>query len=204
MFSKAVYASLFVCSLVLQGHAHAAIAPMLGVSGTPARGNVQRPSTAQPCGKINPATTIDTSQAATADAQGNVALTATNFNAGADGSRKVTAQVSADGTGNNLTPATVSTNGDAGPTNVGSQPLVVQLPAGTKCTGGKAGNLCMMALKTTAGFGNCVVVKQGGAAANASAAAPAAAANASTVDSAAAANSTAAAKKVSPSTRPPP
>jgi hypothetical protein len=38
------------------------------------------------------------------------------------------------------------------------------MPAGTKCTGGKGKNLCLLSLTTDGGFGNCVVASQGGAA----------------------------------------
>jgi hypothetical protein len=41
-----------------------------------------------------------------------------------------------------------------------SQSVTVQLPMDTKCTGGVGKNLCVASFITTAGFGNCVVVKQ--------------------------------------------
>ncbi|KAF8524636.1 hypothetical protein BU17DRAFT_24800, partial [Hysterangium stoloniferum] len=154
------YAFLVVCGLVLQGYAHSGVFPALGVNGTLSRSDVQRPSTKKPCGKI-PLTDIDTSTAVPADDQGSVDLTATNFNLKADGSLSFSAEVNSDGTGKTFTAANVTKNGDAAPTTLGSQPLVVQLPAGTKCTGGKAQNLCVLSLKTTSGFGNCVVVSQG-------------------------------------------
>ena len=47
------------------------------------------------------------------------------------------------------------------PSDVGSQPLTVSLPAGTKCTGGNTGNLCLVSFTTAGRFGNCVVVQQG-------------------------------------------
>ena len=37
----------------------------------------------------------------------------------------------------------------------------MQMPAGTKCTGGTSKNLCLASFVTTAGFGNCVAVSQG-------------------------------------------
>jgi len=46
------------------------------------------------------------------------------------------------------------------PTEDISEQLTVQMPAGTNCTGGASGNLCLASFKTTAGFGNCVVVSQ--------------------------------------------
>ena len=52
--------------------------PALGVKGTPKRSDVQRPSTAKPCGTINPATTIDTSTAVAAGADGSVTFQVVN------------------------------------------------------------------------------------------------------------------------------
>ncbi|KAJ7859341.1 hypothetical protein B0H14DRAFT_3630203 [Mycena olivaceomarginata] len=43
--------------------------------------------------------------------------------------------------------------------------VTFSLPAGTKCAGGKAKNLCLVSVKTTGGFGACTVVSQGNAAA---------------------------------------
>ena len=80
MFSKFFFAFAFLLSLTLQASAHALIAPALGVTGKGARSDVQRPSTAKPCGKANIAQTLATSQAAQANAQGIVAVTVTNFN----------------------------------------------------------------------------------------------------------------------------
>ncbi len=51
------------------------------------------------------------------------------------------------------------------PTDVATQQVTVQLPAGTACTGGTAGNLCLVSFKTAGGFGNCVVVQKAAAAA---------------------------------------
>ncbi|KAF9482281.1 hypothetical protein BDN70DRAFT_919205 [Pholiota conissans] len=174
MFSKVFTSAALVLALALQASAHAAVAPALGVAGTLKRANVQRPSTKKPCGRVNIASTIDSSSAITASAAGTFTAVATNFNAGADGSRSFTANVDATGTGTNFVAAQVTTNGDAAPTSVGSQTLSVSLPAGTKCTGGTSGNVCLVQFVSTAGFGNCVAVTQGAAAA--AAAAPAAAA----------------------------
>jgi len=46
------------------------------------------------------------------------------------------------------------------------------MPAGMNCTGGASGNLCLASFKTTAGFGNCVVVSQGAGAVDAAASQP--------------------------------
>ncbi|KAF5310567.1 hypothetical protein D9619_008197 [Psilocybe cf. subviscida] len=164
MFAKFLSSAAVVLALLSQAHAHAAIAPALGVSGTPVRNNVQRPSSANPCGNVNIANTINTSTAVAANSAGQFTTTITNFNGGADGSRKVTAKVDATGKGTKFVAAAVTTNGDAAPSNVGSQTIVASLPAGTKCTGGSTGNKCLVQFTTTAGFGNCVVVSQGAAA----------------------------------------
>ncbi|OBZ67525.1 hypothetical protein A0H81_12584 [Grifola frondosa] len=187
MFSRNLIACVFVFfSLSLQVRAHAAIAPALGVSGTPVRSDVQRPRNNAECGKVNVAENIDTSTPIAAAADGSVAATITNFNRGVDGSREVaTALVDPTGTGNSFVAATVTQNGDRSPTDVGSQPLTVQLPAGTTCTGGTAGNLCLMSLTTAGKFGNCVVVQQG-----ATTAASTGSANATSTDSATSTNST--------------
>lgn len=79
------------------------------------------------------------------------------------------------------------------PTDVGSQQLTVSLPAGTKCTGGTSGDLCLASFTTAGGFGNCVVVQQGGAASGAAAAGGAAAAPASAASTAQAAGASASA-----------
>jgi len=165
MFSKIWTSVALVLALALQVTAHAAIAPALGVSGTPVRNNVKRPNGNSPCGAgVNVANTIDTSTAVAANAAGSFKATAINFNGGGDGSRKVTAKVDATGKGTKFVAMTVTTNGDAAPGNTGSQPIVASLPAGTKCTGGKTGNKCLVQFVTTAGFGNCMVVSQGAAA----------------------------------------
>ncbi|KAF8823181.1 hypothetical protein HHX47_DHR10000347 [Lentinula edodes] len=146
MFSK-VFASLSVLlAISVQVNAHAAIAPALGVDGTPVRADVQRPSTASPCGTVNVASTLDTSTPVQAAADGTFTATATDFNAGADGSRSVTAKVDPTAQGKTFSTAvTVSQNGDAVPTTVGSDQIVAALPAGTTCSGGTAGNLCLVA-----------------------------------------------------------
>jgi len=172
MFSK-VFATISVLLAVSsQVHGHAIIAPPLGVTGTPARSDVQRPSTASPCGTINVASTLDTSTPVQAAADGTFTTTATDFNAGADGSTSVSAKVDPTAQGTTFTtPVTVSANGIAAPTTVGSAQIVAALPAGTTCSGGTAGNLCLVQFTTTAGFGNCVVVAQGASTANATTAA---------------------------------
>ncbi|EIN08521.1 hypothetical protein PUNSTDRAFT_103395 [Punctularia strigosozonata HHB-11173 SS5] len=194
MFVKSLITLVSVLAVTSQVSAHAAIAPALGVSGTPVRNDVQRPSTNSPCGNVDIASTLDTSTPVQAAADGTFTATISNFNAGQDGSRQVTAQVDATGAGNSFKAATVSQNGDLAPTDVGSQQLVVSLPANTACTGGKAGNLCLASFTTAGGFGNCVVVAQAGAAAaagnNTVAATGSAAAAAATTAAAATGNAT--------------
>lgn len=64
MFSSRLFVSVLALALsVAQVNAHAAIAPALGVSGSPVRNDVQRPSTNTPCGTVNIAQNIDTSTA---------------------------------------------------------------------------------------------------------------------------------------------
>ncbi|KAJ7763405.1 hypothetical protein B0H16DRAFT_1527777 [Mycena metata] len=155
---------LFV--LAAQTSAHAIPNPALGVKGTPQRSDVQRPSTASPCGSVNIASNLDTSTAVAAAADGTVTFQVQNFNAGADGSTSVSVQVDPTGAGKKFVAATVKTNGNKNPSKVESDKVVVSLPAGTKCTGGKAKNLCLLSVKTTAGFGACTVVSQGKATAN--------------------------------------
>jgi len=172
MSLRTLLASALILTLSFHANAHAGVAPALGVAGTFTRNDVQRPSTAAECGKINVANTIDSSTAVVAAADGTFTATVTNFNAGGDGSRKVSLKVDATGAGKTFVAGTVQTNGDANPTDVGSQKIVAVLPAGTKCSGGKSKNLCLASFTTTSGFGNCVVVQQGGG--SAAAAPPAA------------------------------
>jgi len=169
MFSKFFALAAVALTFTVQVQAHAAISPELGVTGTPKRANVQRPSAASPCGKTSIAANIDTSTPVAAAADGTFTVTATNFNAGRDGSRQVTMTVDAAGTGQNFVAGQVTKNGVAAPTSVGSDQIVAALPAGTKCTGGKAGNLCLASFKTLGNFGNCVVVSQGAGTAGAAA-----------------------------------
>lgn len=168
--SVLAYASLFL-ALAAQTSAHAMPSIALGVSGAPTRNDVQRPSTAKPCGTIDPATTLDTSTAIPVAADGSVTMNVQNFNAGADGSTSVSVQIDQTGTGKSFVAGTVTTNGNAAPKAVETDKVVFTLPAGTTCTGGTAGNLCLVSVKTTAGFGACTVVSQGAAVAGGAAAA---------------------------------
>ncbi|KAJ6617032.1 hypothetical protein B0H10DRAFT_1716125, partial [Mycena sp. CBHHK59/15] len=155
MFFSILTSASLVLALVLQAHAHAMPSPALGVKGLPARSDVQRPSTNAPCGNVNIAQNLDSSTAVPAEADGTVMLNITNYNAGADGSRSVSVMVDPTGTGKKFVAAKVTTNGDANPKSTGTQKITLALPAGTECTGGKAGNLCLLSVKSTAGFGGC-------------------------------------------------
>jgi len=64
--------------------------------------------------------------------------------------------VDASGTGKNFVAAQMP----VAPANDDMQQFTIQLPAGTKCTGGTNQNLCLASITTTSGLGNCVVVSQ--------------------------------------------
>jgi len=188
-------ASILLLSSLSGVLGHTAIAPALGVKGNPVRNDAQRPSTAKPCGNINIAQTLDTSTAVPAAADGSFTVTVTNFNAGQDGSTQVTGSVDATAVGKTFSPITISKNGVKAPTSVGSVQVDAALPAGTKCTGGKSKNLCLVSFVTAGNFGNCVVVSQGAAAAaagNSTAAASTGAASTGVAAGAAAGNAAAA------------
>lgn len=80
MLFKTCVSVIVVAYGAVQVTAHAAIAPALGVSGTPSRSDVQRPSVNKPCGN-QALSAIDTSKAVIADASGNFQVSITNFNA---------------------------------------------------------------------------------------------------------------------------
>ena len=80
MFSKSLIASLFFLALTSSVNAHAGVTPALGVKGALSRSDVQRPSTADPCGNVNIAQTLDSSTAVPADANGTFSPTIQNFN----------------------------------------------------------------------------------------------------------------------------
>jgi len=190
MFSK-VFATVSVLLAVsVQISAHNIITPALGVTGTAVRADVQRPSTASPCGTVDVASTIDTSTPVVADATGTFTTNSTDFNAGTDGARAVTAKVDPTGTGTNFnTDVTITQNGNPDPTTVGTDQITASLPAGTVCSGGANADSCLVQFVTPAGFGNCVVVTQ---AAGSNATAAAASTNATTAATTAANATTAA------------
>ncbi|KAG8741062.1 hypothetical protein FRC10_003402 [Ceratobasidium sp. 414] len=174
-FAKSLIVVAALASHVL---GHAVVQPVLGVAGAAKRSDTQRPSTAKPCGK----TALSTIDSSSAIAMTGTTFTAnaTNFNANKDGSLRFTAQFDVTGAGTSFRAANITKNGPLAPPKVGqTAQLSVSLPAGTKCTGGASKNLCLVSFKSASGFGNCVVVKQGGAAAGAGAGAGTASASAS-------------------------
>ncbi|KAI0634384.1 hypothetical protein C8Q77DRAFT_1055906 [Trametes polyzona] len=163
MFSQSLIATVALClGLTLQASAHAIITPALGVSGVAVRADVQRPSAAAECGKIDIASNFDTSTAVPVASDGTFTVTITDFNGGVDGSRQIATAI-ADPTGTGASfPVTINilTNGDLAPTTVGSQQLTLQLPEGTECSGGATANKCLASFTTAGKFGNCVVLEQ--------------------------------------------
>lgn len=162
-------------SLPYQVSGHAIITPALGVTGTPARSDVTKPSTNSPCGNgVNVASAIAGSTAVQANGDA-FTVSVTNFNGGKDGSTElVKSSVDPSGTGSSFTGGSVTftTNGVANPATTGTVQVSGTLPAGTTCTGGNDGASCLVSFTTAGGFGNCVLVSQGtGAAAGTAAAA---------------------------------
>jgi len=159
MFAKICASSLLVSALCLQVTAHALISPGLGFPANPTRSNVQRPSNKNPCGNIGDiASQITTSTPVIADANGEFQADVTSFNGGKDGSRGVTAKVDPTGQGKNFQTIQVITNGNGDPASAGTEKITAKLPGGIQC----GNNDCLVQVETTAGFGNCIVVKQQG------------------------------------------
>jgi len=79
MLSKSFIAPIFLLALTSSVKAHAAIAPALGVEGTPTLDDVQKPSTSAPCGNVNIADSLDTSTPVAVSADGEFLVTITNF-----------------------------------------------------------------------------------------------------------------------------
>lgn len=81
MLFKLLSVSSLVFGLALQAQGHAIISPALGVSGTPTRNDVQRPSKNSPCGNVDIASALTTATPITVNADGTFTATVTNFNA---------------------------------------------------------------------------------------------------------------------------
>ncbi|KAJ6458403.1 hypothetical protein C8R47DRAFT_951206, partial [Mycena vitilis] len=157
MFSSLLKSTAVVLALALHVNAHAMATPALGISGTPKRSDTQRPSTKSPCGTVDIASNLDKAATVPVEDDGTtVNLNVTNFNAGGDGSRSMSVLVDPTGTGKKFVAATVTKNGDPKPKTDGTDVVTLSLPAGTQCTGGTDGNRCLLSVKSTAGFGNCV------------------------------------------------
>jgi len=177
MFTKAFAIGALVLASCLEVNAHAAVSPVLGLAGAPARSDVNRPNTRAPCGRnVDIATAMAASTPVQAAADGTFTMTVTNFNKRLDGSRKMTGTLDTTATGDSFNgQVTMVQNGQTAPPELGSEQIVASLPAGTTCTGGAAGDQCLVSFKSVSGFGNCVVVQQAGAAGAAAAASTAAA-----------------------------
>ncbi|KAK7031866.1 hypothetical protein R3P38DRAFT_2925967 [Favolaschia claudopus] len=166
MKSTTLFTTLLTLALsALHASAHAMPNPALGITGRALqRNDAQRPSDDKPCGNVDIASNIDKATAipVTVGKDGtSVSFNMTNFNGGGDGSRKVAVMIDATGTGKSFVKANVTKNGDPAPKeDTGSDLITVALPDGTKCTGGKEKNLCLLSVKSTAGFGACTVASQ--------------------------------------------
>jgi hypothetical protein len=79
MLSKSFVASVFLLALTSSVNANCVITPALGVSGDPAAGNVQHPSSAAPCGDIPIGSNLDSSSTIQADTNGQFTPSITNF-----------------------------------------------------------------------------------------------------------------------------
>jgi len=159
-FPKAVLATALSLSLVLQAQGHAIFVTSEALATAAQRSDVTRaPACNAAKALANPAK---------ASANGQFTVFAKNFNGGTDGATAVkSATLDTTGKGTSFPgKVTVVKNGNANPKGTETDQLTLQLPAGTKCTGGK----CLVELASNAGFGNCVAVET-----TASAAAPAAA-----------------------------
>ncbi|KAG8743816.1 hypothetical protein FRC10_011364 [Ceratobasidium sp. 414] len=109
----------------------------------------------------------------TASANGTVSMTIHQVNR--DGAGPYSCGVSADGTGKTFVAMTILVNLPGvdsifTKTKMTDLPLVAQMPAGTKCTGGPSGNACLVRCRNTARagpFGGCAAVAGNGASAGA-------------------------------------
>jgi len=165
MFSKILASSVLVFALCHQVTSHAIVTPALGVNGTAIRADVQRPSSASPCGAdvTDISTAIDAAMTVVVNANGSFQVNGTSFNGGTDGSLQFKGQVDSSGNGTHFVSMPINVNGNNSPPGAESTMIAASLPPGTKCTGGKTGNLCLAQFISGAGFGNCVVVSQGSA-----------------------------------------
>ncbi|EGG04508.1 uncharacterized protein MELLADRAFT_88803 [Melampsora larici-populina 98AG31] len=96
---------------------------------------------------------------ATAADDGTVDIVWRQLNAGSDGGGPGTAFIDTTGTGNAFKPLTITKNfADGGEKS--DNPMTVQLPAGTTCTGGSDKSTCLARVQNPAGpFGSCMAIK---------------------------------------------
>ena len=183
MFGKTfAVISLVLFSLSVQVMGHALIEPAIGVQGTGARSDVQRPSTAKPCGPVDIASALKDSTPVKAT-NGAFIVSVHNFNgsvsilpsciillflqhfikSGQDGSTKIkSATVDTTASGNDFKgTVTITKNGVLAPQSTGTVQISATLPDGTKCTGGPDGSSCLVSFTTEGNFGNCVLVSTG-------------------------------------------
>jgi len=154
-------------SMPMQAFGHALIEPALGVTGQGARSDVQRPSKKTPCGSLNIADALADTTPVKANGDA-FTVSVQNFNAGKDGSTQIASTlIDTSGTGKSFTGGSVSItkNGVLAPSSTGTVQVSGTLPSGTKCTGGKDGASCLVSFTTAGGFGNCILISQGGNAA---------------------------------------
>ena len=80
MFAKFAFFTVFFLGLAWHAQGHAIITPALGVNGVGTRNDVQRPTNATMCGKVNITATIGTSGTIALSASGIFSANITNFN----------------------------------------------------------------------------------------------------------------------------
>jgi hypothetical protein len=79
-FLAEFFALIFVLASTTSVYVQAAVVPALGVKGTPAIGDIQRPSITERCVDVDTTQNLDTSIAVIADASGAFSLSIVNFN----------------------------------------------------------------------------------------------------------------------------
>ncbi|CAG7850001.1 SubName: Full=Uncharacterized protein {ECO:0000313/EMBL:CCA72587.1} [Serendipita indica DSM 11827] len=111
-------------------------------------------------GTINVAQSIEAAIKAglpTVDGSRSISLTYQQVNGGADGGGALTAALDTTGTGNNFKAMTVTKNFKDGGSN-SANPITIQLPAGTTCTGGSNKSTCLIKVVNPNKFGSCFAV----------------------------------------------
>lgn len=167
MFARLSFMLLALLAFsVGQVAAHSMVKPPLGVAGAPIRADTQRPNNRRPCGRMDIASNIDSTEPIPVAADGTFSAEIENFNRFIDGSRSVRGVVDPTGTGEGFGPrVNMLQNGALNPFQLGTEQITGSIPQGMQCTGGASGNLCLVRFTNTVGFGNCVVLQQGAGAA---------------------------------------